>query len=148
MLMMLMMMMMMVVVSWRGDKKWQKVVGRQNLKYTGCPTQPPANSPQTTSQNWSAALHQHRTHLHPAINMLRLPQCCPKKNNTHTFMPQDTLNRWLMLLMPIAQSRAPVIQEIVLFSVSAACRLSSSCLITVTYGRALSLILRHKYNWW
>ena len=61
-------------------------------------------------------------------------------------MPQDTLNRWLMLLMPIAQSRAPVIQEIVLFSVSAACRLSSSCLITVTYGRALSLILRHKYN--
>ena len=40
------------------------------------------------------------------------------------------------------------ISGFVLFSVSASCPLSSSCLITVTYGRALSLILRPNYNWW
>ena len=69
MLMMLMMMMMMVVVSWRGDKKWQKVVGRQNLKYTGCPTQPPANSPHK---------QHHKTDLLPCTS------------TEHTSTPQST----------------------------------------------------------
>ena len=68
MLMMLMMMMMMVVVSWRGDKKWQKVVGRQNLKYTAAPP----SHPQTAHKQ------HHKTDLLPCTS------------TEHTSTPQST----------------------------------------------------------
>ena len=85
-------MMMMVVVSWWGDKKWQKVVGRQNLKYTGCPTQPPANTNSITKLiivlQCATWVSKEPTSTHP-----------PPHNQHAKIAPM--LSMWPMLPMPM-----------------------------------------------